>query len=147
MGSTYYSLHYHIVFSTRDRAPMIPAEWASRLHGYLGGPVRGLGGVVHAIGGVENHVHLAVGLKATHRISDFMREVKSGSAVWAKANLYDKFGWQEGYSAFSVSANALPAIVKYIQNQEAHHAKHDFLDELRALLKNEGVKYDERFLA
>ena len=146
MGSTYYSLHYHIVFSTRDRAPMISSERKERLHGYLGGTVRGLGGVVHAVGGVEDHVHLSVGLKTTHCIADFMRELKSQSSGWAKANLYEKFGWQEGYAVFSVSASGLAPVEKYIRNQESHHARHDFVDELRALLKKEGVDYDERFL-
>src|SRR5687767_13287442 len=66
MGSTYLSLHYHIVFSTKERRPLIGADWRPRLHEYVGGTVRGLGGVAETIGGVENHVHLLVGLKATH---------------------------------------------------------------------------------
>ena len=146
MGSTYYSLHYHIVFSTRDRAPMITNHIRARLHAYLGGTVKGLGGVVHAIGGIEDHVHLSIGLKTTHCIADFMRELKSQTSGWARENLYDKFGWQEGYAVFTVASTGLPAVCKYIQNQEQHHAKHDFVEELKALLKKEGVEYDERYL-
>lgn len=146
MGSTYYSLHYHVVFSTRDRAPMIEKAWMDRLHGYLGGTVKGLGGVPHAIGGVEDHVHLLIGLKTTHCIADFMRDLKSQSSVWAQENLYERFGWQEGYAVFTVGRDGLTGIEKYIRNQVEHHRKHDFIEELKALLKKEGVAYDERYL-
>lgn len=79
MSSTFLSLHYHLVFSTKDRRPLICAEWRTQLHEYLGGTVRGLGGIPEAVGGVEDHVHLLVGLKATHKLSDFMRELKKAS--------------------------------------------------------------------
>lgn len=82
MPSTYLSLHYHLVFSTKERRPWIDESWRPRLHEYLGGTVQGLGGYSQGIGGVADHVHLLVGLKATHCLSDFMREVKKASSVW-----------------------------------------------------------------
>ena len=74
MGSTYTSLHFHIVFSTNERRGLIAAVWRPRLHEYLGGAVRGLGGVAESVGGVEDHVHILASLKASHRLADFMRE-------------------------------------------------------------------------
>ncbi|MCB1126696.1 MAG: transposase, partial [Verrucomicrobiae bacterium] len=76
MASTYLSLHFHVVFGTKDRRPLIRPEWRVQLHEYLGGTIRGLEGFSEGIGGVEDHVHLLVGLKATHRLADFMREFK-----------------------------------------------------------------------
>ena len=65
MGSTFHSLHYHVVFSTKERRPFIDGEWRKDLHAYLGGIIRGLGGVAEAVGGVEDHVHLLISLKTT----------------------------------------------------------------------------------
>ena len=76
MPSTYLSLHYHIVFGTKDRVPMIDSSWRSRLHEYLGGTIRGLGGFPEEVGGVADHVHLLAGLKATHCLADVLRELK-----------------------------------------------------------------------
>ena len=74
--ATYLSLHYHLVFSTKNRAPLIAESWLTRLHEYLGGTVNGLGGFIQQVGGINDHVHLLVGLKATHCLADFIRELK-----------------------------------------------------------------------
>ena len=81
MSSTYLSLHYHVVFSTKGREPWIDSSWRDRLHEYLGGTIRGLGGVPESVGRVADHVHLLVGLKATHCLADFVRELKKASSV------------------------------------------------------------------
>jgi len=81
MGSTYYSLHYHWVCSTKHRRPLLRAEWRLRFHQYLGGTIRGLEGVPLKVGGVEDHVHLLIGLKPVHRISDFVRELKKAGRL------------------------------------------------------------------
>ena len=107
MASTYLSLHYHIVYSTKNRAPFIKDAWIAQLHDYLGGTVIGLGGFPQGIGGVADHVHLLVGLKATHCLADFMRELKKASSVWVHETIgQGDFAWQEGYSAFTVSPTA-----------------------------------------
>src|SRR6478672_5931275 len=98
MGSTYLSLHYHIVFSTKERRPFIKDPWRSKMHEYLGGTVRGLGGIPECVGGDADHVHLLVGLKATHCLADFLRELKKTSSVWVTESLAQPlFAWQEGY--------------------------------------------------
>lgn len=147
MGSTFYSLRYHVVFSTKERRPLIRAEWRARLHAYLGGIIRNQGGVAEAVGGVEDHVHLLISLKTTHCIADLIRDVKKDSSTWAAENLEKDFSWQEGYSVFTLSANHAEAVKGYIAGQEEHHRKTGFLDELRTLLEKKGVKYEEKYLA
>ena len=73
MPSTYTSLHFHIVFCTKHREPCIDTSWRPRLHEYLGGTVRGLGGVPGAVGGTADHVHILAGLRPTQCLSDLVR--------------------------------------------------------------------------
>jgi REP element-mobilizing transposase RayT len=145
--STYLSLHYHVVFSTKQRRPFISAAWLPRLHEYLGGAVKRLGGKPEIVGGIADHVHLLMGLNATHCLADFMRELKSASSVWVKREIGESgFGWQDGYSAFTVSASGLPSVRKYISAQAVHHLHRDFREEMIALLDKSGVDYDPRYL-
>ena len=146
MGSTFYSLHYHIVFSTKERRPLIRKEWRARLHEYLGGTVRGLGGVAESVGGVEDHVHLLVSLKTTHAPAELTRELKKASSVWSAENHEPLFAWQEGYSIFTVSWTHVPAVRRYIASQEAHHQKTPWVDELKKILEKNGVTYDPKYL-
>jgi REP element-mobilizing transposase RayT len=124
MGSTFFSLHYHIVFSTKERRPLIHADWRPRLHSYLGGIIRGVGGVPEIVGGVDDHVHLMTSLRPMHCLADVMRDLKKDSTNWVKVNLDRSFAWQEGYAAFTVSPSAIESVRTYIRNQESHHAKH-----------------------
>jgi len=146
MGSTFLSLHFHIVFTTKQRRPLIRSEWRPRLHEYLGGTIRGLGGIPESVGGVEDHVHILIGLRATHCLADFMRELKKSSSIWVAENHEVDFGWQDGYAAFSVSATHLDAVRKYIGDQEENHKKISFVDELKKLLERNGVSYDPKYL-
>ncbi len=131
MPSTHLSLHYHVVFSTKDRENVIEPSWRPRLHEYLGGTIRGLGGIPESIGGVADHVHLLVGLKATHCLADFMRELKKASSVWVHDEMkMAGFAWQEGYAAFTVSPSARAAVRDYIAHQEEHHRRQSFREEL-----------------
>ena len=145
--STYLSLHYHLVFSTKDRAPLIEPSWRSRLHEYLGGTVSGLGGFPQGAGGTADHVHLLVGLKATHSLADFMRELKKASSAWVHEEIgMQRFAWQEGYAAFTVSPSARSEVQSYIARQEVHHRNRTFREELVEFLEKAGVDYDSRYL-
>ena len=141
MGSTFSSLRIHIVFSTKERHPWITPEWRSKLHKYLGGTVRGLGGVAEEVGGVEDHVQLLVSYRPTLTISEFMRELKKASSVWAAQEFEAQFGWQEGYAVFSVSASQKDRVRTYIANQEEHHRKKSFREELDELLQRHGIEF------
>src|SRR5271170_8527133 len=114
MASTYLSLHFHLVFATKNCEAIIAPQWRSRLHEYLGGTISGLGGFPQGVGGVADRVHLLVGLKATHCLADVLRELKKASSVWIHEEIGNRsFAWQEGYAAFTVSATAREAVQKY----------------------------------
>ncbi len=147
MPTTHTSVSYHIVFSTKDREQNIYSESRGRLHEYLGGTCRGLGAFPLAILGTEDHVHLLVGPKPIHRMSDFVRELKRDTSKWVSAtSLKTELQWQAGYSAFSVSASAIPDIRRFISTQEVHHHKKSHLEELELILKEAGVDFDPRYL-
>src|SRR6267378_6780185 len=111
MPATYCSLHYHAVFSTKDRYPTITKDWRDNLHAYLGGIVRNVGGVPVAIGGIEDHAHILIGLRATHAIANVMREVKSGSSEWVHNTVgKSSFGWQPGYFGVTVSPSHIERV-------------------------------------
>lgn len=121
-------------------------EWRPRVHSYLGGIIRGMSGVAEIVGGVADHVHLLISLRPVHCIADLMRDMKKDSSRWAKDNFDRRFAWQEGYAAFTVSPTATNAVRNYIANQETHHGKHSFVDELKELLEKAGVEYQEKYL-
>lgn len=147
MSSTYLSLQYHFVFSTKHRIESIDAEWRDSLHSYLAGILTNLGAAPQRIGGVADHVHVLVGLLATHRVADVLRELKKGSSIWVHKEIgLASFGWQEGYSGFTLSPNTCAAVNAYIANQEEHHRKKSFHEELIEMLDRAGVEYDPRYL-
>lgn len=147
MASTHTSLHYHVVFSTKNREPWIAPTARHRVYEYLGGTLRGLGGMPHAVGGTGDHVHLLAGLRATHCLADVMRELKSESSIWIHRELgLSGFAWQEGYGAFTVSASNIERVRAYVLGQEEHHRATTFQDEYVAMLDRGLVEYDERFL-
>jgi putative transposase len=147
MASTHLSLHYHIVFSTKNREPWLSPTDRHRVHEYMGGIFRGLGGVAHAVGGTGDHIHIAAGLRATHCLADVMREVKSESSRWIHEELrLAGFAWQEGYGAFTFAVTDLDLVRTYVLNQEEHHRLRTFQEEYVAMLKRGQVSYEERFL-
>lgn len=147
MPTTYCSLHYHVVFSTKDRYPTITKDWRNTLHAYLGGIVENLGGVPLAIGGIEDHAHILIGLRATHRLDYLMRDVKSGSSEWVHGTVCKrKLGWQPGYFGVTVSPSHIERVKRYILNQEEHHRHKSFQDEYIEMLKFAGIEYDERYV-
>jgi putative transposase len=141
MAHSYTNLLYHIVYGTKERRPLIDDEFQPRLYEYLGGTIRGLKSTALEIGGVEDHVHILAKVSPTIAISDFLEKLKANSSKWAKS-VRRGFGWQDGYSAFTVSESQVERVRAYIRNQREHHKKTSFRDELIALLKAHGVQYD-----
>ena len=147
MPSSHLCLHYHLIFSTKERHPFIVEEWRERLHAYLGGIVRELKGIPETVGGTADHVHLLVGLRATHCLADFLRDLKAASSKWVHESIGERdFSWQEGYGAFTVSASLRETVKNYIANQEEHHRKRTFQEEYLDLLRKSEVEFDERYL-
>ena len=148
MSGTHHQLLYHFVFSTKNRKPYLQPETQATILQYIGGTIRGLDGVPVRVGGWIDHVHLLVRLKTTHRIADFMRELKAGTSKHFndQSGQIKKFGWQDGYGVFTVSPSAEASVIGYIENQDQHHASRDFKDEYRWLLEQSGAEFDERYL-
>jgi putative transposase len=147
MSSTHLSLHYHIVFGTKDHEPLIQPAWRGDLHAYLGGIIRTAGGIAESVGGGADHVHLLIGLRATHRLADLLRDLKSVSSGWVHHDIgLRAFAWQEGYGAFTVSPSQRGAVRRYIEQQAEHHRTRTFREEYLELLRRSGVEFDERYV-
>lgn len=148
MPGTYTSILLHVVFSTKHREPWISPDLRERLYPYLGGIIRSDKGVLYEVGGVEDHIHLYLRWRPDRSISDFMRDLKSGSSLWVHQEFpkLRAFAWQEGYSAFSVSKSQEGAVKAYIAGQEEHHRKEDFKTELLRMLRLNEVELDERYV-
>jgi REP element-mobilizing transposase RayT len=136
----------HIIFSTKDRKPVLYHPVRHDLHAYLSTVARNADCECYSVGGVADHVHLAIRLSRTITIAQLVGELKTSSSKWLKTQSLVGFAWQNGYGAFSVGPADLEALRKYIETQEEHHKKHTFQDELRALLKKYGVEHDERYM-
>jgi putative transposase len=148
MAGTYTNLLYHLVFSTKGRFPLVTRELQPELYAYVGGIVRGEGGVLIEIGGMSDHVHLLAKFKPTAALAEMLRLVKGSSSKWVneEKSKARKFGWQDGYGAFSVSESQVDAVREYIRTQEAHHRGLSYQAEFRSLLDRHGIEYDERYL-
>ena len=145
MSHTYTKSHFHVVFSTKERRKCISKEIQPLLWAYMTGICRNHDIIPVAVGGISDHVHALFHLPATLSLSKGMLLLKSNSSRWM--NEHERgFAWQEGYGAFSVSASVLPAVTRYIQNQEQHHRKISFEDEFLALLKKHGIEYDPKYV-
>ena len=144
MSHTYSQNIVHIVFSTKDRRKTISKEFQPRMWAYVAGICKNHGIFVHAIGGMDDHIHLLIQIPAPLSLAKAVLAIKSNSSRWANEE-GNKFAWQQGYAAFSVSSSNVSAVVRYIQTQQSHHAKMTFDAELLALLKKHGVEYDPDF--
>lgn len=143
---SYTNLLYHIVYATKERAPLITNALRPRLHEYLGGTVRGLDGVAIEINGVADHVHILAKVRPTISISEFLSKIKSGSSGWAKRQTAGRFAWQSRFAAFTVSESQVERVRRYIRNQEVHHHNHSFEDEFKALLRAHNIDFDAAHL-
>lgn len=141
-------LKYHITFSTKGRRPFITAQLLRRLCQYLGGMVKKQGGQPIEINGPEDHIHIVASLSPAISISECLQDLKANTTNWVHQTFPDlhNFFWQEGYSAFSVSPSVLPSVVNYVRNQQEHHKKVSFAEELKWLLDSHGIDYEERYL-
>jgi putative transposase len=147
MGDSYTNLLYHIIFSTKDRRPLITPDYKVRLYDYIGGTIRALGGISLGLNGTEDHVHLLAKLWPDRALSDVLRKLKANAAGWMHRVFprVQDFTWQRGYAAFTVSQSNVGEVREYIARQK-HHRKTSFRDEfIRLLIANE-IEFDERYI-
>jgi REP element-mobilizing transposase RayT len=148
MPQSIHVLYTHIVFSTKERRPMLRAEVQPKLFAYMSTILLNLGCTDVLINGVTDHVHVFCNLTKKHPTAKVMEILKRDSSKWLKREFLDlkTFHWQDGYGLFSVSPTHTEAVKQYIRDQEAHHQTHSFQDELRRILKKHDVAVDERYL-
>ena len=147
MTHSFRSNYFHLIWSTRNREPLITRENQSSLYAYMGGVIKNYDGKLIEAGGTFDHVHLLVGLSLPDKFSYLVRDIKTNSSLWLKKNSTQQyFAWQEGYGSFSVSYSLLEKVKQYIKNQEEHHKTKSFDEEYVQLLKKHKITYDTRFV-
>lgn len=148
MANTLTALHVHLVFSTKNRERWLRVEVEEDVWRYLGGICRTHGVVALQIGGVEDHVHLLLGIPPTLAMSELVRRIKGESSKWLSAEKtgFKDFAWQDGYGAFTVSRSHIPQTIQYIQNQRQHHHATTFEEEYRKFLHAHDIQVDERYM-
>jgi REP element-mobilizing transposase RayT len=141
-------VYLHVIFSTKNREPVIADDWREELFHVLGGMANNLGCQSLIVGGVADHVHLLLQLGRTISIADAVGRIKSASSAWVNQTrgLPTEFHWQSGYGAFSVSQSNVEAVREYIRRQPEHHAKQSFQDEFREWLRRYEIAWDERYV-
>src|SRR5215467_9185730 len=140
MGDSYTNLLYHIVFSTKDRRPLITPDYEVKLYDYIGGTLRNVGGISLELNGTEDHLHLLAKLGPTRALSDVLRDLKANASGWMHDVFPElsEFSWQRGYGAFTVSQSKAEQVRRYIARQKEHHQRVSFRDEFIRFLKANG---------
>ena len=141
-------VYIHLVYSTKNRQPFLrDPETRADLHSFLGGTSKKLDCAPIIVGGVEDHVHLLCRFGRSITQAEWIKELKRISNLWLKDqdDKYKDFEWQKGYADFSVSQSNLEQVKHYIANQEAHHRKMSFQDEVRELLRRHQQEWDEKY--
>jgi putative transposase len=148
MSQSLAKVYLHVVFSTKNREPLLAEAWREELFSVLGGAANNLNCQSLLAGGVEDHVHLLFQLGRTITIADAIGKMKSTSSLWINQTreLPKPFHWQAGYAAFSVSQSNLEAVREYIRRQQKHHESQSFQDELLEWLRRYEIEWDERYL-
>lgn len=148
MANTYTQIYVHGVFAVEGRQSIIPRAKKEDLHKYITGIVTQQKQKLIAINSMPDHIHILIGLKPDMALSDLVGDIKTGSSNHINRNRWvtGRFLWQEGFGAFSYSHSQLGTVIRYIQNQEKHHAKQSFRDEYQILLDRFAVPHDERYI-
>ncbi len=145
--TTYTQIYYHIIFSTKNRRPVLAAPNREVLFRYIWGILKNNKCHLYRINAADDHVHIFTSLHPTVALADLVREIKSSSSRYIKdKSLFPGFdGWQDNYGGFTHSINEKNAIIDYIKKQEEHHKKISFQEELRRMLEEAGVEIEEKY--
>ena len=148
MANTYSQIYIQVVFAVQGRRSLIPTQHKEELQRYITGIINRQEQKLLAIHCMPDHTHLLIGLKPSQALSDLVRDIKTGSAAFVneKRWVVGKFPWQEGFGAFSYAHSQLDAVIRYIREQESHHAGKSFREEYLEFLEKFQVSYDERYI-
>ena len=138
MANTYRSVYLQIVFAVKNREALLDKSWRSELFKYIAGIINKRGHYSLAVNGVQDHIHIFLDYNGKELIQDLVREIKKASNSYIKDNDLSphRFEWQAGYGVFSHGYREKPIIIKYVMNQEEHHAKKTFRQEYLSFLKS-----------
>ena len=136
----------HVIWSTKERCPLIADEMRARLHGYMSGILKNIESPALIINSVADHIHILCQLSKNLAACKLVEEVKKSSSKWMKENGVPEFAWQNGYGVFSVSQSNAHLVHEYIQGQAEHHRKRDFKEEFRDFCNKYNVAIDERYV-
>jgi REP element-mobilizing transposase RayT len=145
---SYRQIIYQIVFSTKHREQTINEDHCNDLYKYIWGILRNINCKLYRINGVSDHIHICCDLHPSTALADLVWKVKVGSHKWMdESGLFPDFqGWQNSYSAFTYSVREKHMIINYIKGQKEHHYNETFSDEIRRLLIENEVQFDEKYL-
>jgi putative transposase len=148
MSQSFSKFYSHIIFHTKNNVKFIRENLEDELYSYMGGILKNHKSIPFQIGGTSDHVHILCTLPKTMTLANLSEEVKKSSSKWikTKGEHYRNFYWQEGYGGFSVGWSQIESVKEYIINQKRHHLKIDFREEYKALLRENGIEFDERYL-
>jgi putative transposase len=148
MANTYTQIYVQLVFAVEGRQNLIKPDYNDELQKYITGIVSAQKQKLIAINNLPDHLHLLVGLRPDSSLSDLVRDIKANSSKFIneKRWIIGRFSWQEGFGAFSYSRSQLGAVIRYIENQQKHHAKQSFQNEYVELLKKFEIEYDPRYI-
>jgi REP-associated tyrosine transposase len=148
MAGKYLCVNLHVIWSTKGRRNLIDLQWRDRLHPYLSAVARAKNARIIEVNSQPDHVHTYLSIPSTITIAELVNALKANSSRWIRETFPNRFryGWQEGYSAFSVSKSCEKAVIEYIRNQDEHHKKRSFQEELLDMLKRHGIDYDSRYI-
>jgi putative transposase len=148
MAQTLTCLYLHVVFSTKDRVNLIRPDIEDELYAYIGGILNNYSCKLLIGNGTRNHSHLLLSLYKGIVIPDLIGEIKRSSSKWikTKGGILAKFGWQDGYAAFSVGHLQLEAVKKYISHQKEHHLQTIYEDEMRDFYTRYSIDFDEKYV-
>jgi REP element-mobilizing transposase RayT len=138
----------HVVFSIKERRPLITRSLQDRLWPYLGGIARENKMKALQVGGVEDHVHILLSLPSTLAVAKALQLLKGNSSKWVHETFPEHrlFEWQEGYGAFSIGISGMDDTISYIKGQPEHHRRRSFKQELKAILKKHAINFEEWML-
>jgi REP element-mobilizing transposase RayT len=136
----------HVIWSTKERRPLISDALRTGLHGFMAGIFKNLESPALIINSVDDHVHVLCQLSKNLAACKLVEEVKKSSSKWMKEQGAADFAWQNGYGVFSVSQSNVDPVRKYIEGQAEHHRRRDFKDEFREFCQKCNVPLDERYV-
>ena len=148
MSQSLAQIYVHIIFSTKERYPFIDEMIEPELFAYMGDTIKRCQGVPFLINGTADHIHVLSSLPRTMSLSKYIEDIKRNSSRWIKTKdtQYEKFAWQSGYGAFSVSSSQKNSVMRYIAEQKQHHKRTKFEEEFVAFLEKYKIEYDKKYL-